>query len=125
MSELEEKLLQLKGYSYKIWYYNLSHSNLTFRGEYPDQSHHNVEITFGAVHYFQFPYSWIGDFHTASDSELLEIIAKAGMPDLEKRLPISEIKIHFHLYKANSLYSTIYVLGHLAQIEFDVEPIYN
>lgn len=125
MSELEEELLQLKGYSYKIWDYNLSHSILTFRGEHPDKNHHNVEITFGAVHYFQFPYGWTGDFHPASDSELLEIMARAGMPNLEKRLPISEIGIHFHLYKANSPYSTIYILGHLAQIEFNVEPIYN
>jgi hypothetical protein len=125
MIEYEERLLQLKGYSYKIWHYNLSHSILTFRGEHPAKDHHNVEVTFGAVYYFQFPYRWTGDFQPGSDSELLEIMAKTGIPNLEKRLPISEIRIHYHLYKANSPYCTIYVLGHLAQIEFDVEPIYN
>lgn len=125
MNELEEKLEQLKGYSYKIWDYNLSHSYLTFRGEHPDKKHHNVEIMFTDVHYFQFPYGWKGNFYPAPDSELLEIISRAGMPNLDKVMPLSEIKLRYHLYKADSRHSTIYVLGHLVQIEFDVEPIYN
>ncbi|MEP6895062.1 MAG: hypothetical protein ABI986_05590 [Chloroflexota bacterium] len=125
MNELEEKLLQLKGYGYHIWFYNLSHSILTFRGEHPEKKSHNVEITFVDVHYFQFPLGWTGDFYPASDSELLEIMSRAGMPHLEKALPMSDIKVHYHLYKADSKHSTIYVLGHLSQIEYDVEPIYN
>jgi hypothetical protein len=47
------------------------------------------------------------------------------MPDLDKRLPMEEIRRHFHLYKADSPHSTIYILGYLSQIEYDVEPIYN
>lgn len=45
MDELEEKLQQLKGYSYQIWDYSVSHSYLTIRGVHPDKSHHNVVIT--------------------------------------------------------------------------------
>ena len=125
MSDLNEKLLQLKGYSYKVWHYQVSHSVVTFRGEHPDKERHNVEITFGMVDYFQFPSAWTGDFYPASDAELLEIMARIGMPELEKRLPMEEVKTHFHLYKADSPHSTIYILGHLSQIEYDVEPIYN
>jgi hypothetical protein len=125
MNELEEKLQQLKGYGYKIWNYNLSHLILTFRGELPNKKHHNVEITFVDVNYFQFPYGWSGDFYPASDSELLEIMKRSGITNWDKFLPISEIKLRFHLYKADSPHSTIYVLGHLSQIEYDVEPIYN
>ena len=125
MSELNEKLLQLKGYSYKLWHYQLSHSVVTFRGDHPDKNHHNVEVTFGMVNYFQFPSGWTGDFYLASDSELLEIMARTGMTDLDKRLPMEEIRRHFHLYKADSPHSTIYILGYLSQIEYDVEPIYN
>jgi hypothetical protein len=125
MKELGEKLLQLKGYGYKIWDYNLSHSYLTFRGEHPDKKHHNVEISFADVRYFQFPYGWMGDFYPASDSELLEIMSRAGITNLDKAVPMSYIKERYHLYKADLSHSTIYVLGHLAQIEYDVEPIYN
>ena len=125
MSELDKKLLQLNGYRYRIWNYSVGHSYLTIRGEHPEKSHHNVVITFTAVNYFQFPTGWTGDFYPAADSELLEIMNRAGITNWDKALPISEIKIHFHLYKADSPHSTIYVLGHLAQIEYDVEPIYN
>lgn len=125
MNELEEKLRQIQGYGYKIWDYNLSHSILTFRGEHPDKKHHNVEITFVDVQYFQFPYGWVGDFYPAQDSELLEIMSRVGMRNFEKAMSIPEIKERFHLYKADSPHSTIYVLGYLSQIEFDVEPIYN
>jgi hypothetical protein len=44
---------------------------------------------------------------------------------MEKALPVSVIKERFHLYKADTAYGTIYILGHLFEIEFDVEPIYN
>jgi hypothetical protein len=125
MNEREKKLLQLKGYSYHLWHYQLSHSVLTFRGEHPDKKHHNVEITFADVQYFQFPHGWTGDLYPASDSELLEVMSRAGMPNLDKTLPLPEIKSRFHLYKADSPHSTIYILGYLSQIEYDVEPIYN
>jgi len=125
MSELNEELLQLKGYGYQIWNYNLSHSILTFRGDHPEKKHHNVEITFVDVKYFQFPFGWMGDFYPATDSELLEIMARAGITNLEKAVPMSYIKELWHLYKADSPNGIIYVLGHLSQIEYDVEPIYN
>ena len=125
MNVLEEKLLQLKDYSYQVWHYQLSHSFITFRGEQPERKNHNVEISFADVKYFQFPLGWIGDFYLASDSELLEIMMRAGMGNINQALPMSRIRENWQLYKADSPHSTIYILGHLAQIEFDVEPIYN
>ncbi len=123
MNKLEEKLLQLRGYSYHLARYQKGHSVLTFRGANPDKSNHNVEITFEGVYYFQFPSVWVGDFYPASDSELLEMVKRAGIANKENAMPASYIKDHFHLYKADSPHSTIYVLGHLAQIEYDVQPI--
>lgn len=125
MSDLEEKLLQIRGYSFQIWRYDVGHSTLTLRATHSDKKHHNVEIEFIAVQYVQFPIGWHGDFYLASDTELLEIVAKTGMPDLDKRLPLEEIRKHFHLYKADSPQGTIYILGDLVKIESDVEPIYD
>ena len=125
MKELEEQLSQLKGYNYHIWHYQLSHSFVTFRGEHPNKKRHNIEVSFTDVKYFQFPLGWTGDFYPASDSELLEIMMRAGMGNMDRVIPLPEIKSRFHLYKADSPNSTIYVLGHLSQIEYDVEPIYD
>ena len=125
MSDLENELLQLTGYSYRIWGYGLGHSYLLIRAEHKDKPHHNVHISFADVQYFQFPLGWIGDLVPATDTELLEIMARAGLGYWEKNLPLSVIKERFQLYKATSPNSTIYIMGHLAQIEYDVEPVYN
>ena len=124
MNNLEEELLKLKGYGYQIWRYNLGHSILTFRGEHPDKKHHNVEITFTSVSYFQFPAGWDGDFYPVKDeSELLEVLSRTGI--FKEKIIMPVINQLFHLYRADSPYSTIYIIGHLAQIDYDVEPIYN
>jgi hypothetical protein len=125
MSELDDKLTQMKGYSYRIWGYGLGHSYLFIRAEHKDKPHHNVHISFANVQYFQFPLGWTGDFVPTTDQELLEIMARAGIGYWEKSLPLSTIKESFHLYKADTPNGVIYILGHLAQIEEDVEPIYN
>jgi hypothetical protein len=119
MKELEEKLLQLKDYGYQIWEYYVGHSILIFQGWNTDTKRENIRLTFDNVHYFQFPRSWFGDFYVAPDSEWLEIMTRAGLA-LEKAVPISIIKQAYQLYKAETRNSTIYVLGHLAQIEYDV-----
>ena len=125
MSELDDKLIQMKGYSYRIWGYGLGHSYLFIRAEHKDKPHHNVHVSFDDVQYFQFPSGWTGDLIPATDKELLEIMARAGMGNITKSMPFSFIKENFHLYKADTPNSVIYILGHLTQIEEDVEPIYN
>ena len=125
MSELDDQLKQMKGYSYRIWGYGLGHSYLIIRATHDDKPHHNAHISFADVQYFQFPLGWTGDLIPATDKELLEIMARAGAGSWEKSLPISVIKERFHLYKADTPNGTIYILGHLALIEYDVEPVYN
>ena len=125
MSDLDDGLLRMKGYSYRIWGYGLGHSQLIIRATHENKRHHNAHISFSDVQYFQFPLGWTGDLVPASDGELLEILARAGMAYWEKAFPISIIKERFHLYKADTSNGTIYILGHLSQIEYDVEPIYN
>ena len=125
MSELDNELISMKGYSYRIWGYGLGHSELIIRATHEAKKHHNAHISFVDVCYFQFPLGWTGDLVPAPENELLEIMSRAGMGKLDKVLPMSVIKERYHLYKADAPNSTIYILGHLSQIEFDVEPIYN
>jgi len=125
MNELLDKLSQLKGYSYQIWHYNLSHSILTLRGETKQNEHHNAHIGFADVKYFQFPLGWTGDLYLAPDNELIEILVRAGIGRLDQVTSMEYLKEQFSLYKADSPYSTIYILGKLFEIEYDVEPIYS
>src|SRR5689334_20509282 len=115
MSELDDELARFKGYSYRIWGYGLGHSYLFIRATHDEKKHHNAHISCAEVQYFQGPLAWTGDLFPASDDELLEIMARLGARNLEKVLPLSEIKVRCHLYKANTPYSTVYILGQLAQ----------
>jgi hypothetical protein len=125
MCTLDDQLLEMKGYSYRIWAYGLGHSTLILRATHTDKHHHNAHVSFSDVQYFQFPLGWTGDLVPASDDELLVIMARAGMGMWAKSLPVSEIRERFHLYKADTKNGTIYILGHLYEIEYDVEPVYN
>jgi hypothetical protein len=125
MNELLVKLSQLKGYSYQIWQYNLSHSILTLRGTTKQKVHNNVHISFADVKYFQFPFGWTGDLDLAPDNELIGILVQAGIGRLDQVTSMEYVKEQFSLYKADSPYSTIYILGKLFEIEYDVEPIYS
>jgi hypothetical protein len=125
MSELDEKLICLKGYSYQIWDYGLSHSELILRATHQDKNNCNAHVSFSHVQYFQFPWGWTGDLVPASDEELLEIMTRAGMGYWTKVFPISLIKHRFRLYKAETSNDTIYILGLLRQIKYDVETTCN
>jgi hypothetical protein len=125
MPEVDHELLNMRGYSYRIWGYGLGHSELIIRATHEDKQHHNAHLCFSDVQYFQFPLGWKGDLVPASDEELLEIMKRAGVRGWDKVLPRSEVRRMFHLYKAETDKSTVYILGHLYRIEYDVEPIYN
>jgi len=124
MSEVEEKLLQLKGYGYQIWAYAVGHSVLIFHGSTSDENPKRIRLEFDNVHYFQFPKGWLGDFYIASDEEWHEIMALAGLT-VGSKIPTSIIKRNYQLYKADSQRGTIFVLGHLAHIEYDAKPFPN
>jgi len=125
MSDLIDELTRMEGYFYQIWNYQLSLSILTIRATHKQKKHHNIHITFSNVQYFQFPSGWDGDFYPASDVELLEILGRVGVSRLDDPRVKNFLKEINSLYKADSPNSTIYILGHLAKIEYDVEPIYN
>lgn len=125
MSELDDELNFIKGYSYQIWDYNLSHSILTLRATNEQVKSHNIHITFTSVSYFQFPFGWKGDLYPASDDELIEILVRSGVGRLDQALSMPEIKERYSLYKADTPNSIVYLLGTLSQIEYDVEPIYH
>jgi hypothetical protein len=125
MSELDEKLMCMKGYSYQIWGYGLGHSELSLRDTHQDNNHCNAHISFSHVQYFQFPWGWTGDLVPASDDELMEIMKRAGMGYWTKAYPISLIKGRFRLYKAETSNGTIYILGQLRQIKYEVESCCN
>lgn len=120
-----DELNYIKDYDYQIWQYNLSHSLLTLRATSKQKKRHNIHITFTQVHYFQFPFSWKGDLYLAPDNELIEILGRAGVSKLNEALPMSYIRETYSLFKADSPDSTIYILGRLSKIEYDVEPLYD
>ena len=125
MSELDEKLMCMKGYSYQIWDYGLSHSELVLRATHQDKNRCDAHVSFSHVQYFQFPWGWTGDLVPASDEELLEIMKRAGLGYWTKASSMSLIKQRFRLYKAETANGTIYILGRLRQIEYEVETNCN
>jgi hypothetical protein len=122
MNDFLTQLNQLKGYSYQIWDYSLSHSILTLRGSQNQKIQHHVYIGFADVGYIQFPFSWIGDLYPAPDNELIEILVRVGIGRLDKVVPMGFVKEQFNLYKADSPNCTIYILGKLFEIQMEDEP---
>ena len=122
MEDLSNDLFKIKNYYYQIWKYQVSHLQLILRATHAQKENHNIHITFESVRYFQFPSGWEGDFYIASDKEWSDFMMRAniGVPDA----PMKEIFPSLRLYKADAKNSTIYILGVLANIEHDVEPIY-
>ena len=125
MDTLIDRLNSIEGYKYQIWHYDLSHSILTLRGTTENKSHHNIHISFADVQYFQFPFSWTGDLYPARDNESIEILLRVGVGRIDQTVSMEYMKERFSLYKADSPYTTIYILGRLFKIDDDVEPLYK
>lgn len=115
-NELLEKMTALAGYSYRMWKYSVSHSQLTLRATHRDKPHHNVHLTFVGVFYIQMPNAWSADLELGSTDEARMISKRAGI-ELHETKSIS-------LFKAVSSNGVIYILGTLVVIEYDVEPVY-
>jgi hypothetical protein len=129
MSMLEDELDLIKGYSFQIWAFNVVDSELTLRATHKDKKKHNVHLTFINVHYLQMPNTWSGDIVVGSDEEMIEIAGKTNLNETiekitEKDEYLSHFKRLFALYKAETEYSTVYLLGKLFAVEQDVNPVY-
>ena len=118
MDILLDKLNSLQGYEYQIWDYGVGHSILTLYGTTEQKGHHNVSLRFTAVQYFQFPFSWTGDLYQAPDHELIEILLRIGVGRMDQAISMEYVKETFSLYKADSPYTTIYILGKLFEVEY-------
>lgn len=114
------ELEALRGYRYRLWNYQSSHSTLTIRAVRSDRKHHNVHITFANVYYIQAPLSWDGDFTLGSYPEIAEVVARAGIKG-----PTEMTREILSLFRAESANGVVYILGALGNIEYDVEPLYD
>ena len=123
MTNINEQLIHIKGYSYQVWDYERGHSEMTIRATHDEKKEHNIHLTFLDVQYFQFPLGWVGDLYPASDRELIEIVKRLNYDGVTGKTPLELLKKIYSLYKADSPGGVIYILGKLIKIEYDVEPI--
>ncbi|MBC7250373.1 MAG: hypothetical protein H5T62_08805 [Anaerolineae bacterium] len=114
--ERVKEVTALEGYSYRLWEYQASLSMLTIRAHrHPDKPGHNIHIVFQGVAYLQMPISWkAGDFRLGSEAELREVVKRIGLTDFDLN----------KFFKADTPNGTVYVLGSVAAILRDVEPLY-
>lgn len=124
MTNNDEHLNQIVGYSYQIWNYQRSHSVLTLRATHADKPRHNIHLVFVDVLYMQLPLSWVGDLYVGSDERLKQIARRTNLRELLESLEIPIIRQLHSLYQSKSFDSDIYILGKLHAIEYDVEPLY-
>ncbi len=124
MLDLINKLTALEGYGYSLWQYTKPHSTLILRATHTDKPKHNIHLVFTNVLYIQMPVLWTGDFELGSESEFAEIAQRAGVKSSSKGSYEVLKQGPWDLFKAKSSDSVIYVLGHLANVKQNVEPIY-
>jgi hypothetical protein len=110
-----EEVTALKGYHYRLWEYKASLSELTVRAHRPDELKHNIHIVFQGVVYLQMPTYWkSGDFRLGPEVELREVVQRVGLGEFEPT----------KFFKADTPNGTVYVLGSVAAILRDVEPLH-
>ncbi|MCR4408537.1 MAG: hypothetical protein NUW24_16720 [Anaerolineae bacterium] len=113
--ELVREVTALKGYSYRVWEYHASLSELTVRAYRLDKPKHNIHIVFQGVVYLQMPIHWkAGDLRLGSEAELREVTKKIGLGEFDPD----------KFFKADTSNGEVYVLGGVAAILRDVEPLY-
>ena len=115
--DLISEVTALEGYRYRLWEFQVSHLLLTVRATHRDRPKHNIHLTFANVFYIQMPTAWRGDFRLASEPELHTIAERRG-------LKLTETAPSLSLFKAESPYGVVYVLGVIYIVEHDVEPVY-
>jgi hypothetical protein len=121
MTDLDDQLLSLRGYSYQVWEYSPMHSSLTIRATNKHRANDEVYILFGMVEYVELAMIWEGDFIPASDDEYLLIFKKSRL-DLGYEIhPIPKIREILDLYKVERPRGNIYILGSLSSIKTERE----
>lgn len=111
-----EKVVTLEGYSYQIWEYQASLSQLVIRARHPGKPKHNIHIVFQGVAYLQMPIYWeTGDLRHGTEDERVRIARRMGQNDL--------LDSH-KLFVAETAKGPVYILGSVAAILEDVEPLY-
>jgi hypothetical protein len=109
---LEEELVNLSGYKYRLWEFSASHLSLTLHGHNVKESTESIHLHFAEVYYLQMPTNWTGDFTIGSDEEFIEIFSRAGLhgtPDIHKDA--------ISLFKTDTEFGAVYLLGALISIE--------
>jgi hypothetical protein len=110
-----EEVTSLKGYTYQVWEYQASLSQLTVRATHPDKPKHNIHIVFQGVSYFQMPIHWkSGDFRLGLDNERRAVAERIGLNDYDAD----------KYFKAETPNTDVDILGAIAGVLRDVEPIY-
>lgn len=113
-----KEMIALEGYSYQLWEYHASHSMLTLRATHIKKRYHNVHINFISVFYIQMPMAWTADLRLASETEMRMVAEKIGMQ-------LDDNAAFVSLFKAETSRGVIYILGTLANVEYNVEPMYK
>jgi hypothetical protein len=110
------KVITLEGYSYRIWEYQASLSQLVIRARHPGKPKHNIHIVFQGVAYLQMPIYWeTGDLRHGTADERVRIARRMGQNDLLDS---------YTLFVAETAKGPVYILGSVAAILEDVEPLY-
>ncbi len=110
-----EEVTSLKGYTYRVWEYQASLSQLTVRATHPDKPKHNIHIVFQGVGYLQMPIHWkLGDFRLASDDERRAVAARIELDDCHAD----------QCFIAKTPNTDVAILGALAEVLWDFEPIH-
>jgi hypothetical protein len=113
--ERVERITALKGYSYQIWEYQASLSELVIRARHHSKPKYNIHIVFQGVAYLQMPIYWEGgDFRLGSEDERAQMAKQMGQDDL----------VPDRFFVAQTPKGPAYVVGSVAAILENVEPVY-
>jgi hypothetical protein len=113
-----QEISSLKGYNYRLWRYEVSHSVLTIYAADPHEQKPNLVLTFGSVYYMQILLFWTGDLRPAPEDESLKIAKLAGFEgDKETIDELLLMAGGCTVFKADSPNGVIYILGSPQDIE--------
>jgi hypothetical protein len=117
LQEQIEKIVSLRGYEYRLWHYQASHSVLTLRAYQPANPGYNLHLVFETVFFVQLPIHWpAGDFRLGTVEEHKNITTQIGFDEFKASQVI--------LFVAEPPNSTVFLLCHSASVKYDVPPLY-
>jgi hypothetical protein len=117
MIDLNDQLLNLRGYSYQVWEYSPVHSALTIRATNDNRPNEDVYILFGMVEYVEMAMLWDGDFVLATDDEFISIVKKSEFFHGIGIHPLPIVREVVNLYKVERPKGNIFILGNISSIK--------